>query len=183
MCAKWVPKLWMLSEKSKNFWQNKVSEIRGSEIRVSEIRVSKIRISSNHRELHGAIFFLETNVHWLWAQFDNCLLSWCKHSTALGSMQFTPGSQCRITHDTCRLWTIFTRSPGRWSDSTCSLWPSPTVIERRTSAPCSTRLTTMRETRSKRSKSSLVSCRVYFAHGRRTRTRTHTRTHTHTSTM
>ncbi len=32
------------------------SEIRGSEIRVSEIRVSKIRISSNHRELHGAIF-------------------------------------------------------------------------------------------------------------------------------
>ncbi len=57
--------------KSKNFWQNKVSEIRVSEIRgseirgseirvneirVSEIRVSKIRISSNHRELHGAIF-------------------------------------------------------------------------------------------------------------------------------
>ncbi len=27
-----------------------------SEIRVSEIRVSEIRISSNHRELHGAIF-------------------------------------------------------------------------------------------------------------------------------
>ncbi len=34
------------------------SEIRGSEIRVSEIRGSEIRISSNHRELHGAIFFL-----------------------------------------------------------------------------------------------------------------------------
>ncbi len=33
-----------------------MSEIRGSEIRVSEIRVSEIRISSNHRELHGAIF-------------------------------------------------------------------------------------------------------------------------------
>ncbi len=33
------------------------SKIRGSEIRVSEIRVSKIRISSNHRELHGAIFW------------------------------------------------------------------------------------------------------------------------------
>ncbi len=33
------------------------SKIRGSEIRVSEIRVSEIRISSNHRELHGAIFF------------------------------------------------------------------------------------------------------------------------------
>ncbi len=32
------------------------SEIRGSEIRVSKIRVSEIRISSNHRELHGAIF-------------------------------------------------------------------------------------------------------------------------------
>ncbi len=32
------------------------SEIRVSEIRVSEIRVSEIRISSNHRELHGAIF-------------------------------------------------------------------------------------------------------------------------------
>ncbi len=38
--------------KSKNFWQNKVSVIR-----VSEIRVSEIRISSNHHELHGAIFF------------------------------------------------------------------------------------------------------------------------------
>ncbi len=34
------------------------SEIRGSEIRVSEIRVSEIRISSNHHELHGAIFFI-----------------------------------------------------------------------------------------------------------------------------
>ncbi len=33
-----------------------MSEIRGSEIRVSKIRVSEIRISSNHRELHGAIF-------------------------------------------------------------------------------------------------------------------------------
>ncbi len=47
--------------KSKNFWQNKVSkirviEIRQSKIRGSEIRVSEIRISSNHRELHGAIF-------------------------------------------------------------------------------------------------------------------------------
>ncbi len=36
----------------------RVSEIRGSKIRVSEIRVSKIRISSNHRELHGAIFLV-----------------------------------------------------------------------------------------------------------------------------
>ncbi len=34
----------------------RVSKIRVSEIRVSEIRVSEIRISSNHRELHGAIF-------------------------------------------------------------------------------------------------------------------------------
>ncbi len=34
----------------------KVSEIKGSEIRGSEIRGSEIRISSNHRELHGAIF-------------------------------------------------------------------------------------------------------------------------------
>ncbi len=33
-----------------------MSEIRVSEIRGSEIRVSEIRISSNHRELHGAIF-------------------------------------------------------------------------------------------------------------------------------
>ncbi len=38
----------------------RVSEIRVSEIRGSEIRGSEIRISSNHRELHGAIFcFLE----------------------------------------------------------------------------------------------------------------------------
>ncbi len=70
--------------KSKNFWQNKVSKIRASEIRVSEIRVSEIRqseiraseirvseirISSNHRELHGAIFscvnlLLKTNGWW-----------------------------------------------------------------------------------------------------------------------
>ncbi len=35
-----------------------VSEIRVSEIRVREISVSKIRISSNHRELHGAIFWV-----------------------------------------------------------------------------------------------------------------------------
>ncbi len=34
----------------------RVSEIRGSKIRGSKIRVSEIRISSNHRELHGAIF-------------------------------------------------------------------------------------------------------------------------------
>ncbi len=34
----------------------RVREIRVSEIRVSKIRVSEIRISSNHRELHGAIF-------------------------------------------------------------------------------------------------------------------------------
>ncbi len=36
----------------------RVSEIRVSEIRGSEIRGSEIRTSSNHRELHGAIFFL-----------------------------------------------------------------------------------------------------------------------------
>ncbi len=35
----------------------RVSKIRVTEIRVSEIRVSEIRISSNHRELHGAIFW------------------------------------------------------------------------------------------------------------------------------
>ena len=34
----------------------RVREIRVREIRVSKIRVSEIRISSNHRELHGAIF-------------------------------------------------------------------------------------------------------------------------------
>ncbi len=36
----------------------RVSEIRGSKIRGIKIRVSEIRISSNHRELHGAIFGL-----------------------------------------------------------------------------------------------------------------------------
>ncbi len=36
----------------------RVSKIRVSEIRVREIRVSEIRISSNHHELHGAIFVL-----------------------------------------------------------------------------------------------------------------------------
>ncbi len=73
VCTKWVPKLWTLSEKSKNF-DKKATQIRASQIRVSQIRVSQIRasrirvsqirasqirateISSNHRELHGAIF-------------------------------------------------------------------------------------------------------------------------------
>ncbi len=40
----------------------RVSKIRVSEIRVREIRVSKIRISSNHRELHGAIFTYSTTI-------------------------------------------------------------------------------------------------------------------------
>ncbi len=35
-----------------------MTKISVSEIRVSEIRVREIRISSNHRELHGAIFLL-----------------------------------------------------------------------------------------------------------------------------
>ncbi len=34
----------------------RVSKIRVREIRVREISVSEIRISSNHRELHGAMF-------------------------------------------------------------------------------------------------------------------------------
>ncbi len=45
--------------KSKNFDFKKVTWIRASQIRVSQIRASQIRateISSNHRELHGAIF-------------------------------------------------------------------------------------------------------------------------------
>ncbi len=37
-----------------------MSEIRVSEIRVREISVSEIRISSNHHELHGAIFSSKT---------------------------------------------------------------------------------------------------------------------------
>ncbi len=41
----------------------RVSKIRGSEIRGSEIRVSEIRISSNHRELHGAIFLIGSCLH------------------------------------------------------------------------------------------------------------------------
>ncbi len=81
-------KLWILSEKSKNFDKksepnqsklnqsepnqsepnqskpNQSKPIRGSQIRASQIRASQIRasqirateISSNHRELHGAIF-------------------------------------------------------------------------------------------------------------------------------
>ncbi len=78
VCTKWVPKLWILSEKSKNFDKKskpnqsepiRVSQIRASQIRASQTRASQIRasqirasqirateISSNHRELHGAIF-------------------------------------------------------------------------------------------------------------------------------
>ena len=41
----------------------RVSEIRVNKIRVTEIRVSEIRISSNHSELHGAIFFFFIYVH------------------------------------------------------------------------------------------------------------------------
>ncbi len=50
----------------------RVSEIRGSKIRGSEIRVSKIRISSNHRELHGAIFFKRL-VRQVYFFRDSCL--------------------------------------------------------------------------------------------------------------
>ena len=42
-----------------------MSKIRGSKIRGSEIRVSEIRISSNHRELHGAIFSLQNSKRWM----------------------------------------------------------------------------------------------------------------------
>ncbi len=42
----------------KKVIKTRVTEIRVSKIRVSEIRVTEIRISSNHRELHGAIFVL-----------------------------------------------------------------------------------------------------------------------------
>ncbi len=42
----------------KKVTEIRVSKIRVSEIRVNKIRVTEIRISSNHRELHGAIFFL-----------------------------------------------------------------------------------------------------------------------------
>ena len=44
----------------------RVSEIRVTEIHLSEIRVSKIRISSNHRELHGAIFSLPGQLFFLY---------------------------------------------------------------------------------------------------------------------
>ncbi len=47
----------MLSEKVRIF-DKKVTEIR-----VSEIRVSEIRISSNHRELHGAIFLEDKDIY------------------------------------------------------------------------------------------------------------------------
>ncbi len=48
----WVPKLWILREKSKN--SDKVTQIRASQIRPSQIRATEI--SSNHHELHVAIF-------------------------------------------------------------------------------------------------------------------------------
>ncbi len=48
----------MLSENVRIF-DKKVTEIRVSKISVAKIRVSEIRISSNHRELHGAIFATE----------------------------------------------------------------------------------------------------------------------------
>ncbi len=72
--AKWVPKLWILSKKSKNFdkkrTQTRVSQIRVSQIRVTQIRASQIwvtqiratEISSNHRELHGTIFIRSTSM-------------------------------------------------------------------------------------------------------------------------
>ncbi len=79
----------MLSEKVRIFDKNKVSEIRVSEIRVSEIRgskirgseirVSKIRISSNHHELHGAIFCCQLRLFW----FVQSLAFWFRYSSDL----------------------------------------------------------------------------------------------------
>ncbi len=55
----------MLSEKVRIF-DKKVTEIR-----VSEIRVSEIRISSNHRELHGAIFLEDKDIY-MWKFLKPC---------------------------------------------------------------------------------------------------------------
>ena len=55
----------------------KVTQIRVSQIKASQIRASQIReteISSNHRELHGAIFFvfaLQLPFHDGWGQRDD----------------------------------------------------------------------------------------------------------------
>ncbi len=47
--------------KSKNFDKKKASQIRASQIRASQIRATEI--SSNHRELHGAVFVFATWPH------------------------------------------------------------------------------------------------------------------------
>ncbi len=62
VCAKWVPKLWILSEKVRILtkkWPK--SERAKSEWTKSEWAKSE-QLSSNHRELHGAIFFIKTPV-------------------------------------------------------------------------------------------------------------------------
>ncbi len=53
MGAKWVLKLWILSEKSKTF-DLEATQISATQIKATQIRETEI--SSNHRELHGAIF-------------------------------------------------------------------------------------------------------------------------------
>ncbi len=82
--------LWMLSEKSKNF-DNK------SEPNQSKPNATEIRISSNHRELHGAIF-LPQDWHMARLETQQTLFSvllqeqdatWC-HSGSTRSMAGAP---------------------------------------------------------------------------------------------
>ena len=101
VCAKWVPKLWMLSEKSKNFWWKK----KATQIRASKIRATKI--SSNHRELHGAIFSpaepcpdqLPRGCHTFCSAALRCSSRWSGWGTgSSGHAGMTARCQCHVTH-------------------------------------------------------------------------------------
>ncbi len=62
----------------------RVSEIRVREIRVREIRVSEIRISSNHCELHGAVFLLTSAFfRYLKHVMQDCFISFMPFSLKL----------------------------------------------------------------------------------------------------
>ncbi len=68
----------------KKATQIRVSQIRASQIRASQIRASQIRateISSNHRELHGAMFF----IGWWAPGFHSCV---SRSRCALFALQF-----------------------------------------------------------------------------------------------
>ncbi len=140
----------MLSEKSKNFGpkkekqpksqqakseqaKSKVSQIRATQIKATQIRVTKI--SSNHLELHGAIFLSAAMAdEWFspvspvyvcvqrvgGAEEVQVALGWCSTWKSSLLVEFLTKQICRL----CAVWITFSLLliPAVWCIPTPVLW-------------------------------------------------------------